>query len=94
MSLLSKLKETVICLQAGGSPCRIAGAGQTAGRLPRASDLQHREMHRVRGLRQQLPRPEILVHDICQEVRIIQYVGRRCTYCGRCADVCPRRQSP
>jgi len=31
------------------------------------------------------------VFDVCQEVRILQYLGRRCTYCGRCADVCPEK---
>jgi hydrogenase-4 component H len=31
------------------------------------------------------------VYDVCQEVRIVKYLGRRCTYCGRCADVCPEK---
>jgi hydrogenase-4 component H len=31
------------------------------------------------------------VFDVCQEIRILQYLGRRCTYCGRCADVCPEK---
>jgi hydrogenase-4 component H len=22
---------------------------------------------------------------------VLQYLGRRCTYCGRCADVCPEK---
>ena len=29
--------------------------------------------------------------DVCQELRILEYVGRRCTYCGRCAEVCPEK---
>jgi hydrogenase-4 component H len=33
----------------------------------------------------------ILVHDVCQELRILKYVGSRCTYCGRCADLCPEK---
>jgi hydrogenase-4 component H len=31
------------------------------------------------------------VLDICQEIRILKYLGRRCAYCGRCADVCPEK---
>jgi hydrogenase-4 component H len=31
------------------------------------------------------------VFDVCQEVRILKYLGRRCTYCGRCADLCPEK---
>jgi hydrogenase-4 component H len=29
--------------------------------------------------------------DLCQEIRVLKYLGRRCTYCGRCADVCPEK---
>ncbi len=29
--------------------------------------------------------------DVCQELRILKYLGRRCTYCGRCAEVCPEK---
>ena len=29
--------------------------------------------------------------DVCQEIRILKYLGRRCTYCGRCAEVCPEK---
>ena len=31
----------------------------------------------------------ILTRDVCQELRVMLYDGTRCTYCGRCADVCP-----
>jgi hydrogenase-4 component H len=30
-----------------------------------------------------------MMRDICQEVRVMVYDGSRCTYCGRCSDVCP-----
>ena len=43
------------------------------------------------GCANNCPAREILVHDVCQEIRIVQYLGRRCTYCGRCADVCPEK---
>jgi hydrogenase-4 component H len=28
---------------------------------------------------------------MCQELRVMLYEGSRCTYCGRCADVCPEK---
>lgn len=37
------------------------------------------------------PAREILIHDPCQELRVIRYLGRRCTSCGRCAEVCPEK---
>ena len=32
-----------------------------------------------------------MVRDLCQEIRVLLYDGARCTYCGRCADVCPEK---
>src|SRR5208337_1620355 len=37
------------------------------------------------------PARTILVRDICQEIRLMVYDGSRCTYCGRCADLCPEK---
>jgi hydrogenase-4 component H len=31
----------------------------------------------------------ILTRDVCQDLRVMLYDGSRCTYCGRCADICP-----
>jgi hydrogenase-4 component H len=31
------------------------------------------------------------IFDVSQEIRVLQYLGRRCTYCGRCAEVCPEK---
>jgi hydrogenase-4 component H len=92
MSLLSKLKETVICLQAGRVtlPYPLAPAAPPAGFRGRPI-FNIEKCIGCAGCANNCPAREILVHDICQEVRIIQYVGRRCTYCGRCADVCPEK---
>jgi hydrogenase-4 component H len=92
MSLLSKLKEAVICLKAG----RVT--------LPYpATPLFTSENFRGRpifdpekcigcgGCASNCPAREILIFDPSQECRIIKYLGRRCTYCGRCADVCPEQ---
>ena len=32
-----------------------------------------------------------MVRDLCQEIRVLLYDGSRCTYCGRCADLCPEK---
>jgi hydrogenase-4 component H len=32
-----------------------------------------------------------MVRDLCQEIRVLLYDGSRCTYCGRCAEVCPEK---
>ncbi len=93
MSLLSKLKETVICLQAG----RVTLPYPREAAPPPPTGFRGRPIFDIAkcigcaGCANNCPAREILVHDICQEIRIIQYVGRRCTYCGRCADVCPEK---
>jgi hydrogenase-4 component H len=43
------------------------------------------------GCANNCPARSILIFDVCQELRILQYVGGRCTYCGRCAEVCPEK---
>jgi hydrogenase-4 component H len=92
MSLRSKLKEVVICLQAG----RVTLPYPHQPSAPPAG-FRGRPIFNIAkcigcaGCANNCPAREILVHDICQEIRIIQYIGRRCTYCGRCADVCPEK---
>ena len=91
MSLASKLKETILCLQAG----RVTLPYPREAAPAPAPGFRGRPLFNIAkcigcaGCANNCPAREILVHDICQEIRIIQYVGRRCTYCGRCADVCP-----
>ena len=92
MSLISKIKETILCLKAGRVtlpyPARAA---------PVPPGFRGRPLFDVNkcigcaGCANNCPAREILVSDPCQEVRIIKYLGLRCTYCGRCADVCPER---
>lgn len=92
MSVLSKLKETVICLKAGRvtrpypaepSPVPERFRGRPIFNAARCIGCA--------GCANNCPAREILVFDVCQEIRILKYLGRRCTYCGRCADVCPEK---
>jgi hydrogenase-4 component H len=90
MSLASKLKETLICLRAGR--VTLPYPHQPA---PAPPGFRGRPIFNAAkcigcaGCANNCPAREILVQDVCQEIRVIQYLGRRCTYCGRCADVCP-----
>jgi hydrogenase-4 component H len=90
MSLLSKLQETMICLKAG----RVT-LPYPARPSPLPKNFRGRPVFDANkcigcaGCASNCPAREILVHDLCQEIRVLQYLGRRCTYCGRCADLCP-----
>ena len=92
MSLLSKCKEAMIGLKAG----RVT-LPYPAEPRPVAANFRGRPIFDAAkcigcaGCANNCPAREILVFDVCQEVRILQYLGRRCTYCGRCADVCPEK---
>ena len=92
MSVLSKLEETLICLNAG----RVTLPYPAQAR-PLSENFRGRPIFDAAkcigcaGCANNCPAREILVFDLCQEVRILQYLGRRCTYCGRCADVCPEK---
>lgn len=92
MSLLSKVREALVCLRAG----RVTLAYPAAPR-PVASNFRGRPIFDAAkcigcgGCASNCPAREILVQDVCQEVRVLKYLGRRCTYCGRCADVCPEK---
>ncbi|MCC7203680.1 MAG: 4Fe-4S binding protein [Phycisphaeraceae bacterium] len=92
MSILSKVKEAVICLRAG----RVT-LPYPAQPRPTPPNFRGRPIFDASrcigcaGCANNCPAREILVVDLCQEVRVLQYLGRRCTYCGRCADVCPEK---
>ncbi|MHC1769763.1 MAG: 4Fe-4S binding protein [Verrucomicrobiia bacterium] len=92
MSLLSKLKETVVCLKAGRVTLPYPAQAQ-----PLPPNFRGRPIFDAAkcigcgGCANNCPAREILIVDVCQELRILQYLGRRCTYCGRCADVCPEK---
>ncbi len=92
MSVRSKLEETLICLKAGR--VTLPYPAQTT---PVAENFRGRPLFDpakcigCAGCANNCPARAILVFDVCQELRILQYVGGRCTYCGRCADLCPEK---
>ncbi len=90
MSILSKLKETAICLNAGRVTMPYPFESKPVPERFRGRPLwDHVKCIGCAGCANNCPSREILINDICQEIRILHYLGRRCTYCGRCADVCP-----
>lgn len=92
MSVLSKLKETVICLGAGRVTLPYPAEAQPAPENFRGRPVfDAAKCIGCAGCANNCPAREILVFDVCQEIRVLQYLGRRCTYCGRCADVCPEK---
>jgi len=92
MSLLSKLRETILCLKAG----RVT-LSYPANPRPVPERFRGRPIFNgdkcvgCAGCANNCPAREILITDTCQEMRIVKYVGRRCTYCVRCADLCPEK---
>jgi hydrogenase-4 component H len=92
MSVLSKIKEAIICLKAGRVTLSYPAQVQ-----PVPPGFRGRPVFDATkcigcgGCASNCPAREILVLDICQEIRILKYLGRRCAYCGRCADVCPEK---
>ncbi|HEX7509955.1 MAG TPA: 4Fe-4S dicluster domain-containing protein [Chitinivibrionales bacterium] len=92
MSLVSKIKEAILCLKAG----RVT---LTYPVNPRPVPERFRgrpvfDPHKCigcGGCANNCPAREILLTDKCQEIRVVKYIGRRCTYCGRCADLCPEK---
>jgi hydrogenase-4 component H len=90
MSLSSKLQEALICLKAGRATLPYpAQPHPVPERFRRRPVFDAIKCIGCGGCANNCPAREILVLDVCQEIRIIQYLGRRCAYCGRCADVCP-----
>jgi hydrogenase-4 component H len=92
MSLLSKLKETLICLKAGKVTLPYPAKPRPAPERFRGRPIfDATKCIGCAGCANNCPAREILVFDVCQEIRILKYLGRRCTYCGRCADLCPEK---
>ncbi len=90
MSWLSKLKEAVICLKAGRVTMPYPFQPDTPPERFRGRPVfDPAKCVGCAGCANNCPAREILVHDPSQEVRVVKYIGRRCTYCGRCADLCP-----
>lgn len=90
MSLIAKLQEAWICLKAGRVTLPYPREPRPVPEAFRGRPIF--DVHKCigcAGCANNCPAREILVVDVCQEVRVIQYLGRRCTYCGRCAEVCP-----
>ena len=92
MSVLSKLKEAVICLKAGRVTLPYPAQARPVPENFRGRPIfDANKCTGCAGCANNCPAREILVFDVCQEIRILKYLGRRCAYCGRCADVCPEK---
>jgi len=92
MSILSKFKETLLCLKAGRVTLPYPAQPRPAPPRFRGRPIfDAAKCIGCGGCASNCPAREILVFDLCQEIRILKYLGRRCAYCGRCADVCPEK---
>lgn len=92
MSLISKLKEAIICLKAGRVTLPYPFTAQPVSSRFRGRPIFNAEKCiGCAGCANNCPAREILIDDPSQEIRIVKYLGRRCTYCGRCADLCPEK---
>ncbi len=92
MSVLSKLEETLVCLKAGRVtlpyPVEPSPPPQTFRGRP---VFDASKCIGCAGCANNCTARAILVFDVSQEWRILKYVGDRCTYCGRCAEICPEK---
>lgn len=92
MSVLSKVKEALICLRAGRVTLPYPARAEPVPPAVRGRPLfDAAKCTGCGGCANNCPAREILLYDVCQEIRILKYLGRRCTYCGRCADLCPEK---
>ncbi len=92
MSILSKLKEAIVCLKAGRVTLPYPAQAKPVPPKFRGRPIfDATKCIGCAGCANNCPAREILVIDLCQEIRILKYLGRRCAYCGRCADVCPEK---
>jgi hydrogenase-4 component H len=88
--LLSKLKETLICLRAGRVTLPYPfephdPAPGFRGKLEVDADL----CFGCGGCAAVCPAGVILVADNDRHTRLMTFAWSRCTYCGRCEEVCP-----
>jgi len=90
--MFSKLKETLIALKPGRVtlpyPARPQPVPERFRGVPR---WDGEKCIGCAGCASNCSARAILVLDICQEIRVLNYIGSRCTYCGRCAEVCPEK---
>ena len=92
MSLMSKIKETLLCLKAGRVTLSYPVNPRPVPQRFRGRPVfDPNKCVGCAGCANNCPAREILISDVCQEIRIIKYIGRRCTYCGRCAELCPEK---
>jgi hydrogenase-4 component H len=92
MSAVSKFKEIVLCLKAGRVTLPYPAAPSPAPAKFRGRPIfDPAKCIGCGGCASNCPAREILIVDLCQEIRVLQYLGQRCTYCGRCADICPEK---
>jgi|SRR5579862_76962 len=92
MSLLSKIQETLLCLKAGRVTLPYPAQPQSAPERFRGRPIfDATKCIGCAGCANNCPAREILIFDVSQEIRVLQYLGRHCTYCGRCAEVCPEK---
>ncbi|MCU0609561.1 MAG: 4Fe-4S binding protein [Chitinispirillaceae bacterium] len=92
MSLLSKIKETILCLKAGRVTLSYPlNPRPVPERFRGRPVFDGSKCIGCGGCANNCPAREILLSDKCQEIRVVKYIGRRCTYCGRCADLCPEK---
>ena len=92
MSLRSKFEEALFCLRAGRVTLPYPAEPQPTPEQFRGRPIfDPAKCIGCAGCANNCPAREILIFDLSQEIRVLQYLGRRCTYCGRCAEVCPEK---
>ncbi len=92
MSFASKIGEALICMKAGRVTLPYPVEAKPVPEKFRGRPIfDAAKCIGCAGCANNCTARAILVHDVCQELRILKYVGQRCTYCGRCADVCPEK---
>ena len=88
--MLSKVKEAILCLKPGRVTLPYpAHAEPIADNFRGVPRWNGEKCIGCAGCASNCSARAILVRDVCQELRFLEYVGGRCTYCGRCAEVCP-----